>query len=310
MTTRTVVIVNPHSRQGKTGAQLIELKELLRTHVGAFDLALTRGPGDATELARTAMKDGALRILIAGGDGTVNEVLNGVLEGDKDARPEIGLLPMGTGHDFARFLKLGTDLPARVKELMDGSRRRVDAGRVTFQTLDGKTATRCFLNIASFGLTGESALWLDARGKRGKRGRLSYVTSGLVGLARYDAPKVRVRVDGQPVYEGRVSLVAIANGQYFAGGMRVAPGARVDDCAFDVVVVPKLPLGRSLLEFPRFMRGAHIKTKGVEVHRAQLVEAESDGKIWVEADGEPVGTLPAKFELLEGAVTLCGMPDN
>jgi diacylglycerol kinase (ATP) len=309
MTGHTVVIVNPHSRSGKTGGRLSELKRLLREHVGVFDFALTRGPGDATGLTRAALASGAERILVAGGDGTVNEVVNGVLDENPVVRPEIGLLPMGTGRDFARMLKLGSDLEESVRRIVRGTRRRVDAGRVTFTSLDGAEHSRCFLNIASFGLTGESALWLEEQGQKGKRGKLSYVTSGLVGLTRYGAPEVTIRADGTTLFEGRLTLAAVANGQYFAGGMHVAPHARVDDCMFDVVVVPRLALAQSLAEFPRLMRGTHIHNPSVLVRRASVVEAESRGNVWIEADGEPIGLLPARFELLEGAVTLCGMPD-
>jgi diacylglycerol kinase family enzyme len=83
----------------------------------------------------------------------------------------------------------------------------------------------------------------------------------------------------------------------------------VDDCLFDVVVVPRFPLAQSLAEFPKLMRGTHVHNTQVIVRRAARIEAESEGKVWIEADGEPIGTLPARFELLEGAVTLCGMPD-
>ena len=307
--TSTVVIVNPHSRSGRTGARLSELKGLLREHLGVFEFAVTRGPGDATGLTRAALSSGAGRILVAGGDGTVNEVLNGVLAESPAQRPELGILPMGTGRDFARMLKLGSDLAQSVRRLSEGTRRRVDAGRITFMGRDGAEQSRCFLNIASFGLTGESALWLEERGRAGKRGKLSSVTSGLVGLARYGAPEVTLRADGELLFRGRLTLAAIANGQYFAGGMHVAPDARVDDCLFDVVVVPRLPLAQSLAEFPRLIRGTHVHNQSVIVRRAARIEAESDGKVWIEADGEPIGTLPARFELLEGAVTLCGMPD-
>jgi YegS/Rv2252/BmrU family lipid kinase len=309
MTGHTVVIVNPSSRSGRTGARLSELKSLLRTHVGVFDFALTRGPGDATDLTRAALSAGAERILVAGGDGTLNEVLNGVLAEDREVRPELGILPMGTGRDFARVLKLGTDLEQAIVRLARGTRRRVDAGRVAFMGQDGAQPSRCFLNIASFGLTGESALWLEERGRAGKRGKLSYATSGLVGLAKYGAPEVTLRADGELMFQGRLTLGAIANGQYFAGGMHVAPSARVDDCMFDVVVVPHMPLLQSLAEFPRLMRGTHVNNQQVLVRRARSVEAHSAGKVWIEADGEPIGTLPARFELLEGAITLCGMPD-
>jgi diacylglycerol kinase (ATP) len=309
MSPATVVIVNPQSRSGETGERVAELRQLLLRHVGVFDFALTRGPGDATELTKRALDGGAERILVAGGDGTVNEVVNGLLATERERRPELGLLPLGTGRDFARTLKLGDDLPRILGSMGSGARRRVDAGRVTCRDANGREVSRCFLNIASIGLAAVSVSWLEQRSKQGKRGKLSYVASGLVGLAKYAAPRVLVRADGVVLHDGRLSIAAVANGQYFGGGMRVAPDARIDDCAFDVVIVPKLPLLRSLREFPRLMRGAHVNDPAVRVARARVVEAESHSEVWVEADGELVGQLPARVELLEGAITLCGLPD-
>jgi diacylglycerol kinase (ATP) len=309
MSLPTVVIVNPQSRSGRTGERIAELRQLLLEHVGVFDFALTTGPGDATLLTQRALDAGAERILVAGGDGTVNEVVNGLLSAERERRPELGLLPLGTGRDFARTLQLGSDLGRILGNVAAGSRRRVDAGRVTCRDHNGREVSRCFLNIASIGLTAVSVRWLEERGKQGKRGKLSYVASGLVGMATYAAPRVVVRAEGVVVHDGRLSIAAVANGQYFGGGMRVAPAARIDDCAFDLVIVPKLPLLRQLREFPRLMRGRHVDEPEVRVVRTQLVEAESHSEVWVEADGEPIGLLPARVELLEGAITLCGVPD-
>ena len=304
----TFLLVNPSSGSGATGRRVSELEDLMRKHVGDYQLLSTECEGDGERLARLAAERGATRLVIAGGDGTVNEAVSGLLACGRAGVVDVGLLPLGTGHDFARLLGLDSDLESTVARLAHGKRRQVDAGRIRCRARDGSERVRYFLNIASFGLSAESARWLAARGNQRRRGPLAYVMSGLVGVARYAAPPVTIRVDDRIVHEGRLSLAAIGNGQYFGGGMRVAPGASIDDGLFDTVVIEGLSFVASLLMLARVMFGRHIHDPRVGVHRAAVVRAESAAEVWIEADGEVVGTLPGTFEILPGAVRLCGLP--
>ena len=167
---------------------------------------------------------------------------------------------------------------------------------------------RYFLNISSIGLSAESARWLAWQGQRRRRGPLSYLISALVGLARYRMPLATIRVDDRVVHEGRLLLAAAGNGQYFGGGMRVAPGASIDDGLFDVVVIEAMSILASLLVLPRLVIGRHVRNRRVHVYRGAVIRAESAAGVWIEADGEPVGILPATIEVLPGAVRLCGLP--
>ena len=304
----TFLLVNPSSGSGATGRRVPELDNLMRKHVGDYQLLSTECEGDGERLARLAAERGATRLVIAGGDGTVNEAVSGLLACGRAGVVDVGLLPLGTGHDFARLLGLGSDLESTVARLAHGKRRQVDAGRIRCRARDGSERVRYFLNIASFGLSAESARWLAARGNQRRRGPLSYAMSGLVGVARYAAPPVTIRVDDRIVHEGRLSLAAIGNGQYFGGGMRVAPGASIDDGLFDTVVIEGLSFVASLLMLARVMFGRHTHDPRVGVHRGRVVRAESAAEVWIEADGELVGTLPSTIEVLPGAVRLCGLP--
>jgi YegS/Rv2252/BmrU family lipid kinase len=303
------VIVNPSSRSGATGRRIPELERLLQIHVGDFRLLPTAQAGDGERLALEAALQGATRVIVAGGDGTVSEVVSGLLRSADASDIELGLLPLGTGHDFARLLKLGTNLEAAVARLASGQRRVVDAGRIRCPGRRGDERVRCFLNIASLGLSGESVLWLADRGKRGKRGPLSYLMSGVVGLIRYQTPEVSVRLDERLVHSGRLALLAAANGQFFAGGMRVAPDAQIDDGQFDVVIVQGMSKPVSLLHLATLLTGSHVRSSNVRVHHGRSLRIESVGEVWVEADGEPIGTLPATIELLPAAIRLCGLPE-
>lgn len=302
----TFVLVNPKSRSGATGRRLGELEALLRKHVGAYELACTERAGDGARLARLASERGVTRIVIAGGDGTASEALNGLLQTGRDD-VEIALLPLGTGRDFARGLDLGTNLETCVARLSSGRRRKVDAGRVRFRGPDGRDETRCFLNNATMGLSAESGRWLAERDRAGKRGPLSYVLAGLVGMFRHRMSKVTLRVDDRVVHHGPLALATASNGRYFAGGMRIAPEASIDDGLFDVVVVEGMSIPALLTRFPGIFLGRHIDGQRIHLHRGAVVQAECAEEVWIEADGEPVGTLPATFEILPGAVNLCGL---
>ena len=302
----TFVLVNPLSKMGATGRRVAELETLLRKHIGTFHVLSTECEGDAERLARLAVERGATRLVIAGGDGTVSEALSGLLQSRGAGDVEIGLLPLGTGRDFARLLGLGTDLRAAVERLSNGRRRNVDAGRIACRAPGGGERKRCFLNVASIGLPAESARWLQ--GRSSKRGPLSYVQSALIGVANYGMPAVTVRVDDSVVHDGPLTLAAVSNGQTFGGGMRVAPGASIDDGQFDVVICDGMSAARAVLIFPSLIVGRHIKDRRTHVHRGAAVRAESANEVWVEADGEPVGTLPCTIEILPGAVRLCGLP--
>jgi diacylglycerol kinase (ATP) len=304
----TFLLINPSSRSGATARRVPEIETLMRRYVGEYQVLRTECAGDGERLACLAAERGATRLVIAGGDGTVSEAVSGLLRCGRANAVDIALLPLGTGHDFARLLGLGVDLETTITRLSTGQRRRVDAGRIRCRSVDGSERVRCFLNIASIGLSVESVRWLAARGSEGRRGPLSYVMSGLVGIARYTTAAVIVRVDERIVHEGPLSLAAVGNGQYFGGGMRVAPGASIDDGLFDVVVIEGLSSVASLLMLPRLLFGRHIGDPRVRVHRGAVIRAESAVEMWIEADGELVGMLPGTIEVLPGAVRLCGLP--
>src|SRR3954463_2852491 len=152
---RTVVIVNPKSQGGKLGKRWTEVAETLG-RAFPFDEVMTQGVGDATRLAREALQGGAERIVAIGGDGTVNEVVNGFFVEGKPIAPDatLGLIPYGTGGDFRRSINVPMDIAEAAAVIAAGHRKKIDVGKLGFIDLEGKPATRMFANIASFGVSG------------------------------------------------------------------------------------------------------------------------------------------------------------
>jgi diacylglycerol kinase (ATP) len=315
MSARVVAIVNPRSNLGATGKQLDTLRrELDRALLGAsYALILTEAPGQASYLARKAIAEGAVHLIACGGDGTISEVVEGIMTSGASERVVLSVLARGTGSDFMRSLHRysASARPSRAPQSSapaDAGELRLDVGRAEFTCENGERGTRHVLNVASMGMSAESVRWVDAQGRLGKRSRFSYLQSAFVGLARFRSSDVEVRVDGALLYQGPLQTAVVANGGFFGGGMPVAPDACLDDGLFDVVCIARLKPLQAVLFFASFLRGKHTRhplTKMARAHEVVLtVLGPNNGEVWLEIDGEPVGKLPARFELLPARLRL------
>jgi YegS/Rv2252/BmrU family lipid kinase len=305
---RSLLIVNPESRNGATGRRAASLVRRLRQALGPLEVERTRGPRDAERIAREAVRAGCDRLIVAGGDGTLSEVATGLLEAGLGGYATIGALPLGTGGDFLRTLGVPRELGRAIECLREGKPRPLDAGRARFVDASGRCVRAHFVNVASFGVSGR-VVELVNRSRKPLGGRAAFLLGALRAIARHRSQPVRIRVDGELVHEGPLVLAAAANGRYFGSGMCIAPDARTDDGLFDVVAVGALGRAQLLRKLPLIYRGAHLGDAAVRVWRGRSVEAEAmDGPVPVELDGEPLGRLPARFEMLPAALMLIGPP--
>ncbi len=306
MALRTLIVVNPASRGGATRRQFERLLPRVREALGACDVEWTRGPRDGERIAREGVRAGVERVVVAGGDGTLSEVVTGLLAADLGRYAEIALLPLGTGGDLRRTLGLPADAAGALRALARAGRRTLDAGRATYRDRSGRDATVYFVNVASLGISGLTTELVN-RAPKLLGGRVSFLLGTLRSIASYRALPVRLRLDGAVVHEGPLVLATAANGRFFGGGMEVAPRARPDDGLLDVVVIPGYSKLRLVAELPRIYRGSHLGVPGVLSLRGRVLEADPLGEPpWVEIDGEPLGRLPARFEVLPAALTVAG----
>ena len=304
MQPRTTVIVNPNSQGGKLGKRWRDHADVIG-RAFPFDEAVTKGPGDATELTRAALRAGAERIVAIGGDGTVNEVVNGFFEAGEPIAPEasFALLPYGTGGDFRRTLELPTEFEDAVAVVAANQRRRIDVGRLTFTRTDGTKALRMFANIASFGVAGVVDRLVNESGK--KLGRLSFMLATARATWAYKNQRVQLVFDGGERVEATINTVAVANGKFFGGAMMVAPQAELDDGLFDVICMGDLTFGDLLKSGRRLYSGTHLGMAKVTSRRARVVEAEPiepGAIVELDVDGEAPGVLPARFEIVPRAL--------
>ena len=299
-----VIIVNPKSGGGISEQNWASVAARLRNHLGPFDCAFTRGPADAIRLAEEEAQAGRRLIVACGGDGTVSEVANGILRAGGNA--ELGLLHRGTGGDFCRNLKLPTDFEKAAKRLKEGKMHRMDAGLLTYTTREGQETKRFFINTASFGLSGEVASRANVSEKRWG-GTATYMAATLKALVSYKYPDVVLQVDAQPETRLRIVTVCVANGPAFGGGMKIAPGAKLNDGLFNVVVIAQLKPSYIVLNSYKLYTGGVLTLDRVKHSPAKRVTAtpvDSSEEILLEVDGESPGKLPASFEILPLALKI------
>jgi YegS/Rv2252/BmrU family lipid kinase len=300
MRLKTQVIVNPESNRGRTRKRWGEIRDGLKSFIREFKFEFTEKPLHATELARKAIKEGTELVIGVGGDGTMNEIANGFFEDRRIINPEaaLGVVPSGTGCDLTKSLNIPAGLKDALKVIVEAPSVRMDVGKVRFRSNAGGEEERFFLNVADFGLGGEVVRRVNEQ--RLQRKASSYIRCLVTTMVQYRNKRVRIRVDGENLPEGEYLIGAVANGKIFGKGMKVAPGARLDDGLFDTVLVR----GFKFLEFCRhgwkLMNGSHITHPKVTVIRGSKVEAwpEDNEDVLIELDGEQLGRLPATFEII------------
>ena len=296
------IIVNPTAGWGYA-AQISPLIAEEFARLGAeFELVHTTGPGEAIDLARQAALDGFDRIVAVGGDGTLHEVINGFFREGRAIRMDavLGVLPSGTGTDFAKTLGLPLLMEKAAQKLLHGNPHPVDLGWITYQDFQGRRNRRLFANIAEGGLGGEVVRRMNSRKKRG--GTVPFLTEAIRSLFNYQPQPVRVQIDDRIERKIEALFVIVANGRFYGGGMKIAPEAEPDDGLFDVVLIKDLSAFKVLRNIYRFYTGSHIQLPEVEVLRGKKVLLESEGELLLEADGELLGKAPAEFEICHHAV--------
>lgn len=293
-----VVILNPKSGRGQgmlrrpeLGRLLTEAADEAKQAGGCFtwEILETQAPGHGIALAAQAAQRGVQIVAAAGGDGTLNEVVNGLV----GTQARLGLLPFGTGNDCARHLGIGTDLKKGVQALSTGRPRPADLGRVH---------DRWFINVAGCGFDAVVAARVN-RGFRTLRGTAAYVAAVIHSLMTFPPARLRLTLDGE-VHELRALMCSVANTSSYGGGMRIAPDARIDDGLFDVCVIKAAGRIEFLRAFPRVFRGTHTSHPKVLMFRASTVHVESDSPLPVLIDGDIFGTTPAEFTLAPHAIEI------
>lgn len=294
---KAIVIVN--TRAGKTGRDKSSLDKLLDTTGIAFEMRLTQRRGHAIEIAKQAIEQGFRYLVAVGGDGTIHETVNGIMQASAPPETVVGIIPAGSGSDFVKTFGLPAAPVDAVKHLAGEQFFAVDVGKLTYSQ-QGEMRSRYFINIAEAGLGGEVVRRAEALPRR--LGRLRYLLSFWMTLARYRSAEGTVSLDTRS-YEGKVTNLVVANAQFFGGGMRIAPKAHPADGKFDVLVQHGTKRDY-VTGITKVFKGEHLPSPAIKEYHAKHVELVCEPALQVEADGEVLGFTPATFEIIPNAYRL------
>ncbi len=304
-----LAILNPGAGGGAAGARRSEVEQALTRSLPSARLVLSRERGHAEALVREGVADGARWLLSVGGDGTLHEVVNGMMQTSVSDRLTLSALDLGTGSDFRRNLGLEGRWQDNLVRLAAPRIRLIDTARLTVTPRDGTPHARYFVNIASAGLSAEVGSRMSQSGwSKRWLGTGAYLLGGALGALRSQRRHVRITVDGQLVADTALTLGAVCNGAHFGGGMRVAPGARVDDGRLEVIWIDAMPRWRLLTAMPLVYRGRHLRLKATHAASGASVTIDvspSAPPITMECDGEPLGAVQsARVEIVPQSLRL------
>lgn len=293
-----LAIVNPAAGRRDRGAGWRAVERALRDAEVAFDAIATTRPGHATEVAVQAVRDGRRRLIAVGGDGSVNEVVQGVMDaGLADTREvTLALAPHGTGNDWARSIAMPLDPRGIARTIAAGRTMLHDVGAIDFPAEPG-APRRWFINVAGAGYDAD----VTARVPRPVPTAFTYLRIALEGLATYRSPEFRIQADGRAI-EGRLLLAFVANARYCGNRMHVAPTASMDDGLLDVLSVDELSLLQVLPKLAKLYRGRILGDPAVRHLRAARVRIETDPPVIVQADGQVLPKTPAEFSVMRQAI--------
>ena len=297
-------LVNPASANGKTGKIWPQIAHEAARAGLVGETLLSQRPGELGPLAQRAAETGARLVVAVGGDGTVNEVVGGLMaHRERDGEmPELAVIPRGTGTDFVRTFGIPTRLDRAIALARDGTTREIDAGRVTYRSWDGSEETGYFANVASAGMSGAVAQRANVTSKA-LGGKVSFLVATLAVFARWKPGEMEVSVDGER-RAGLMYDVLVANCRFLAGGMQMTPDAQPDDGLFDALLLGNITRTDLALTLPKVYRGTHLPHPKAELLRGKDVTVDATVPLPIELDGEQPGTTPAHFEIVPRALRL------
>jgi len=303
---RAFIVVNPKAKNGKAGKEWPELEQVIKEEYhGQFHAEFTTASLHAISLTRQALREGYELIVALGGDGIINEVVNGFFEEGRPVNPQaiLGILPFATGSDFVKTVGIPRDFREAVRHLSGFSARLCDVGLISSDGLDGQPVVRYFINVAECGFGAEVVDRVNRTTKM-FRGRASFTWSILRTMPFYRNKTVSYTIDKSQETEVCISNLIVANGRFFGAGLQPAPEAQIDDGLFDVVVMGDIGFVKGARNLGKLRDGSYLKLPYVSLQRGKSVSARCAERVLIEADGEVIGRLPATFTLLPAAIRI------
>jgi diacylglycerol kinase (ATP) len=296
------VIVNPAAGANSTHRKWPGIQSLLKQAGLSFDYQFTESKGHGIELAKAAASDGYRYLVAVGGDGTIHEVANGILQTENSRDTSLGIICTGTGSDLSRSIGVSHDFTQICSSLTNPRHIVIDIGSVKFRQ-NGKPLQRYFVNYAGIGIDAE-VVRATERFPKFFGGTIPYLTGLVFSFIGYRNKPVNLRIDDRAAEKAKVLSVVVANGSYYGGGMHIAPGAKPDDSLFDMIIIGDIGKFDLIKTMPRVYKGTHLTHPGVRVERGISISIESSRKFLLHADGELLGEGPVSFSLIPKGLRL------
>lgn len=286
-----VFVVNPAAGKGKALGRIPDIKRIFAGNPDDYCIEITQRPGHATEIAAKYAENQKCRIYSVGGDGTLNEVVNGMA----GSGSSLGIIPCGSGNDFIRSIFQDFKRTDLLDKTIKGKEKPIDIARIN---------DRYFINISSAGFDAE-VVYNTRNIKRipGIGGSLAYILGILITVFKFTGNDLRIDIDGKQT-EGKVLLAAIANGRYYGGGMLPAPEAKIDDGMLDICIVKPVSKAKILMLFPKLIKGTHGSINEVSFNKGRRIEIRSKNELSINIDGEVIRGDKAVFEIIPKGVNI------
>jgi YegS/Rv2252/BmrU family lipid kinase len=299
-----LVIVNPNAGTRKGQKDWKEIASHLGRVNLKFDAFFTKGIGDATRIAKEKIEAGYRKIVVVGGDGTLNEVVNGIFLQKAAATTDIvlGIIPIGTGNDWGRMYGIPSDYKKAAEVISTLHTTIQDAGVAKYSNGDHEI-TRYFINAAGMGFDAEVVRKTNIDKAHGKGGFLIYLKNLIASLIGYHAQNVVVDVDGQQ-RKGSIFSLSVGICKFTGGGMMQAPDAMPNDGLLDITIIRSISRLEVLRNIPRLFNGTIGKNPKVELLQGKAVNVYGESKIYLEADGETLGHSPLHFSIIPLSVNI------
>lgn len=305
MDIRVFFIVNPVSAGKKTVKEWPGFEKHLKEKGYKFDWTFTEYPEHATIITREVLKSGYELVVSVGGDGTMNEVVNGFFDNGKVINPDakLGVFSRGTGCDFIRSFGIKKGINEFVEVLERNNVQKLDVGKVSFVHTTGQAVTKHFLNISDVGLGGETTRRVN-KTKKHLKGFLAFLIGAMLTIIKYRNKNIVLEVDGEIVKSEKINSVIVANAKYFGGGMYISPESEPNDGLLDIIVIGDFNTFELIRDFHLIYNGKHLTHPKVYHYKGKKIKIISEPSALLELDGEQPGTTPAEFEIIPQAVNV------
>jgi len=267
-------IVNATAGQGKTGKKISKFIQVLNKQNFNYKIELTKFHKHATELTTDAISKGFQNIIAVGGDGTVNEVVNGIMRSENPRKINFGIIPEGGGNDFAHNFELSTKVGKAVKKLKKGKIKKIDVGKID---------NKFFIN--SFGIGFDARVAVNASKTKFLNGLPRYLWAVVLSLIKLKSYEMEIKIDHKTL-NSEYLMVTIGNGKYCGSGFRITPEAKANDGVFDICLIEKINRRRLMKLLPSAIKGKHLGQPEVSIKRSSFIEIKTDEEIPIYFDGE------------------------